>query len=43
MLRTVRDVSIFIGLVIYVVLASLFKVVRVEDNHAVSDDAGAPT
>ena len=45
MLRKVRDVSTFIGLVIYViyvVLASLFKVGKVEGDHTVSDDAAAP-
>jgi hypothetical protein len=45
MLRNVRDVSTFIGLVIYVLfLASLFKVVgKVEGNHTASDDAAAPS
>ena len=42
MLRKVRDVSTFIGLVIYVVLASLFKVGKVEGDHTVSDGAAAP-
>ena len=42
MLRKVRDVSTFIGLVIYVVLASLFKVGKVEGDHTLSDDAAAP-
>ena len=42
MLRKVRDVSTFIGLVIYVVLASLLKVGKVEDDNTVSDDAAAP-
>jgi hypothetical protein len=42
MLRKVRDVSTFIGLVIYVVLASLFKVGKVGGDHTVSDDAAAP-
>ena len=43
MLRKVRDVSTFIGLVIYVVLASLFRVGKVEGDHTVSDDAAAQT
>ncbi len=42
MFRKVRDVSAFVGLVIYVVVASLFKVGKVEDGHTMSDDASQP-